>query len=171
MTADCSFCHHIEAGTFDVIATGELSLVVADADPVYRGHLVVVPLRHAPDLASLTTQEWTEMALAAQRADLGIREALGTSVEGTNLVMSNGSVADQGVPHAHLHVIPRQEGDGFEFREDAGRYPLPALTEAERVALSAAVSTSRGACPNRGVHEVRAAGRGIGSVSAPFPPS
>jgi diadenosine tetraphosphate (Ap4A) HIT family hydrolase len=114
-------------------------LVVADAQPINRGHLLVLPVRHAPDLVALTAAEVIEMALAAQRADRAIRSTF-PSVDGTNLVMSNGDAADQGVLHAHLHVIPRLEGDGYEFREDVSRYPLPPLTTDERDALRTAVS-------------------------------
>ena len=139
MADDCAFCRNIGAGTFDVIAAGERVLVVADAQPINRGHLLVLPIRHAPDLVALTADEVIEMALAAQRADRAIRSTF-PSVDGTNLVMSNGDAADQGVLHAHLHVIPRLEGDGYEFREDVSRYPLPPLTADERDALRAAVS-------------------------------
>ena len=82
------------------------------------------------------------MALAARRADRAIRLTLGSVVQGTNLVMSNGAVADQDVPHAHLHIIPRQNGDGYEFREDASRYPIAPLTGEERDGLRAAFRVS-----------------------------
>lgn len=133
----CSFCQNIAEDGFDVVARGARVLAVLDRHPINRGHVLVIPLRHAPDLGSLTADEVTELALVAQAADRAIRDVLAASTTGTNLVMSNGDDADQGTMHAHLHVIPRQPGDGYEFREDATRYPLEPLSDAERDALRA----------------------------------
>ena len=126
MTADhsCDFCAHLAADSFDAVVRGDLVVAVLDSHPINPGHVLVLPIRHAPDLAALDDVEVVELALVAQRADRALRQVLGAAVEGTNLVMSNGAAADQGVPHAHLHVIPRVSGDGYEFREDTSRYPV-----------------------------------------------
>ncbi|SDG88715.1 HIT domain-containing protein [Microbacterium sp. 77mftsu3.1] len=138
----CSFCRNIAEDGFDVVARGERVLAVLDRHPINRGHVLVIPLRHAPDLASLTSDEVIELALVAQAADRAIRDVLAATTTGTNLVMSNGEDADQGTPHAHLHVIPRQPGDGYEFREDATRYPLAPLSDGERAALQSGMNPS-----------------------------
>lgn len=33
--------------------------------------------------------------------------------DGFNILMNNLEVAGQGVLHAHIHVVPRKEGDGI----------------------------------------------------------
>ncbi|MBS3089970.1 HIT domain-containing protein [Candidatus Pacearchaeota archaeon] len=33
--------------------------------------------------------------------------------DGFNVIMNNLSAAGQVIPHAHIHVIPRKEGDGL----------------------------------------------------------
>lgn len=132
---DCIFCHNITTGSFDVVGRGERMLVVLDKQPINRGHVLVLPRRHAQDFSSLTREEVIELAVIAQRADRAIRAVFGGARTGTNLLMSNGESADQGVPHAHLHVIPRDEGDGYEFREDVTRYPLAPINGPEREAL------------------------------------
>ncbi|MBT1595929.1 HIT family protein [Curtobacterium flaccumfaciens] len=131
----CSFCQNIDDDSFEVIAAGDHVIVVADSHPINRGHMLVLPTRHAADFASMTQAEVIEMALVAQQVDRAIRSVFSSAIGGTNVLMSNGREADQGVPHAHLHVIPRQEGDGYEFREDFSRYPLRPLTVTERGAL------------------------------------
>ncbi|VXB60095.1 HIT family protein [Plantibacter sp. T3] len=143
MNADdaCDFCTNIAEGTFDVVARATGVIAVIDRHPINRGHVLVLPTRHAADLAALHQEEITEMAVVAQRADRAIRNVFGDAVEGTNLLMSNGAAADQGVLHAHLHVIPRATGDGYEFREDASRYPLVPLDAAERAALSSELAS------------------------------
>ncbi len=148
----CSFCSAIASDGFDIIAAADAVIVVADRQPINRGHLLVLPLRHAPDLASLTTDEVVEMAVLAQRADQAVRTVFGATTTGTNLLMSNGVTADQGVPHAHLHLIPRQEGDGYEFREDRSRYPLPPLTDREREELQRRIGTDPSHAPRTTPH-------------------
>ena len=39
-----------------------------------------------------------------------------TECLGVNLLLSDGEVAGQEVPHAHFHVIPRGKEDGFGWR-------------------------------------------------------
>ena len=46
--------------------------------------------------------------LAAQR-----RAGLG--LEGTNLLVNDGKAANQHIPHAHMHLIPRRRRDGLRF--------------------------------------------------------
>lgn len=131
---DCSFCEALRGrGDAGVIFEGRSVVVLLDRAPINRGHLLVIPRRHARDLLELTPDEVHEMALCAQRGALALRSTLG--VDASNLVMSNGEAADQDVPHAHLHVVPRQEGDGYTFVEDTSRYPLVPLTGAERADL------------------------------------
>lgn len=147
--ADCTFCRNIAAGSFDVVGSSERALVVLDRQPINRGHVLVLPRRHAEDLASLTEEEVVEVALLAHRADRGVRAVFGDVATGTNLLMSNGASADQGVPHAHLHVIPRQDGDGYEFREDLTRYPLVPLDDSEREGLRRHIDTGHAPSPDR----------------------
>jgi diadenosine tetraphosphate (Ap4A) HIT family hydrolase len=147
--ADCTFCRNIDAGSFDVVGSGPRTLVVLDRQPINRGHVLVLPRRHAEDFASLTEEEVVEVALLAQRADRAVRAVFGDVTTGTNLLMSNGASADQGVPHAHLHVIPRRVDDGYEFREDSSRYPLAPLDDDEREGLRRRIDSERTPTPER----------------------
>ncbi|MFS0730420.1 HIT domain-containing protein [Curtobacterium sp. 1P10AnD] len=147
--ADCTFCRNIADDSFDVVGSSERALVVLDRQPINRGHVLVLPRRHAEDLGSLTEEEVVEVALLAQRADRSVRAVFGDVTTGTNLLMSNGASADQGVPHAHLHVIPRRADDGYEFREDLTRYPLAPLDDDEREGLRRHIDTGHAPSPNR----------------------
>ena len=136
----CGFCAGLQTGALDIIAAGPLVVAVYDRHPINRGHVLVIPKRHAADLSSLTRDELIEVAMVAQRVDRALRTTLGVEVEGTNLHMSNGPAAGQDVMHAHVHVIPRAAGDGLELREDPSRYPRPPLTSAERAEIALALS-------------------------------
>jgi len=58
--------------------------------------------------------------------------------DGINIAMNNDSAAGQVVFHAHIHVIPRFEGDGFQFfpTKDYAPGELEATAEKIRNSLS-----------------------------------
>jgi histidine triad (HIT) family protein len=55
----------------------------------------------------------------------------GMESEGLNVLVSDGRVAGQVIPHLHIHLIPRRGGDGVRLRWTPGSY---AEGEIEQVA-------------------------------------
>jgi diadenosine tetraphosphate (Ap4A) HIT family hydrolase len=119
----CVFCA-ITAGAGEASMVYEDDTVVAfmDLDPVTPGHLLVVPRMHViglEDIDPVTSGHvWTiahELALAVRRSDIRCE---GARCEGINLLLCDGEVAFQTVPHFHLHVIPRYPGDGWTIIPD-----------------------------------------------------
>ena len=112
----CIFCN-ILAGlapaTF--IHRDDLCAAFMDIRPVNPGHVLVVPYKHAALLAELDDGSVGQILKVAQQVDSAIR-ASGIRCEGVNLIISDGAVAGQEVPHVHLHVIPRFREDGHHFR-------------------------------------------------------
>src|SRR5580704_17009285 len=104
---------------FSKIVTGDLPATIIDEDertlafmdiaPATRGHVLVIPRAHSADLLSVSPEDLSAVALAAQRVAQNVRERLGA--EGVNLLNSCGAVAWQTVFHFHVHVIPRYEDD------------------------------------------------------------
>ncbi len=78
-----------------------------DGAPVYLGHLVVEPRRHAPGLADLTDAEAASIGLWAGRGSRALREL------GAEHVYS--AVIGHAVDHLHLHLWPRHPGTPREF--------------------------------------------------------
>ena len=110
-----------------------------DIQPVNPGHVLVVPLAHAADLAALAPETGAQLMRVAQRLAAAVRGAgeqreSGVRCEGVNLLLADGPAAGQEVFHVHLHIIPRYAGDGFGFRSEY-HHP-PARAELERVAAS-----------------------------------
>ena len=93
----------------------ERVLAFLDLNPATPGHLLVVPKRHAPDLAGLDPDDGAHMFRVAQRLAAAVR-ASPVAPEGINLFLADGEVAGQEVFHAHLHVVPRRRDDGFGVR-------------------------------------------------------
>lgn len=84
--------------------------VVLNRFPYINGHLMIVPLRHAPDLAGLGQDELSTMAGLMVRCERAI--AHGMQCMGMNGGWNLGSCAGAGIEgHFHLHMMPRWAGD------------------------------------------------------------
>jgi ATP adenylyltransferase len=105
---DCLFCQWIRAGK----AVQTLGMVAAfnDGYPVTDGHLLVVPLRHTANWLSMTAEELRDGEALIRRLTAQIKKA-DPSVSGFNIGTNIGLSAGQTVFHAHIHLIPRRDGD------------------------------------------------------------
>ncbi len=107
----CVFCQII-AGELpaSVIHRDEICWAFLDIRPVSRGHALVIPIQHAVQLAELDADTRTHLWQIGQRIAAAHRASAIPS-RGHNFVLNDGKAANQTVPHAHLHVIPRAGGD------------------------------------------------------------
>lgn len=74
----------------------------------YLGHLFVEPRRHAPGLADLTAAEARSVGWWSTEASRALRE-----VAGAEHVYA--AVIGDGVPHLHVHLLPRFPGTPREY--------------------------------------------------------
>ncbi len=74
----------------------------------YLGHLLVEPRRHAPGLADLTDAEARRTGWWCTRASQALREAAGAE-------HVYAAVIGDGVPHLHIHLMPRFPGTPREY--------------------------------------------------------
>jgi histidine triad (HIT) family protein len=112
MVDGCVFCS-IVARTAPAERVYEDASVVAimDIHPATAGHVLVIPKTHSRDLWDVDPRE-AERAMAASVRVAGmLRRSLGPA--GINLVHASGAAAWQSVFHFHLHLVPRNEGDGL----------------------------------------------------------
>lgn len=101
--SSCPFC--VKQGTH----SSPQAKAFPDIYPVSRGHYLVVPRKHVASLFDLTeTERAAVWALAAK-----VRASLSRKLRpaGFNIGLNDGAAAGQTVGHAHVHVIPRFEGD------------------------------------------------------------
>lgn len=143
---DCVFCQ-IVAGDApgSIVHRAERSLALMTIGPVNPGHLMVIPLRHAADLAELDEETGGHLMRVAMRMAAALRRS-GVRCEGINLVLADGEAAFQEVFHVHLHVFPRYAGDAFRLDADWTRQPTRAELDeiAGRVRLALAEPTGDG---------------------------
>ena len=122
----------------------ELVVALLDIYPINPGHTLVIPRRHVCAFTELTTQEIQQLVLAGQRIASALKVSL-AHCEGISLLLADGAAAGQEVPHAHLHVIPRRQGDGFGWRLPPGYGPVADRAELETVAAKIRTTLSVGA--------------------------
>src|SRR5262245_1502700 len=84
-------------------------VAVRDGYPVTEGHTLVILRRHVTTLFKLPPDEQANSWIFVGR----VRNVLATrlNVDNFNVGVNDGTLAGQTVPHAHIHIIPRREGD------------------------------------------------------------
>jgi histidine triad (HIT) family protein len=80
-----------------------------DHRPVFKGHTLLIPRRHAVTLPDLPAELRDPFLEAGQRLASAMVEGLGA--QGSFVAMNN--TVSQSVAHLHMHVVPRTKGDGL----------------------------------------------------------
>jgi len=111
MSADCIFCSIVD-GDIPARTVHETDDVLAflDANPLAPGHTLVIPKAHAQNVGDLDDDLASDLFAAV--TELTPRVQAAVDAEGANVGINDGEAAGQEVPHVHVHVIPRFEGDG-----------------------------------------------------------
>jgi diadenosine tetraphosphate (Ap4A) HIT family hydrolase len=102
--SDCRFCEIVCANA-DFVDSSTDAVTLFDAYPSAPGHTLVIPTRHVERLRELEPFEMAAMWAQAHK-QLGRLGACCYTVG-----FNDGVHAGQTVPHVHLHIIPRAEGD------------------------------------------------------------
>ncbi|UQU63967.1 HIT family protein [Couchioplanes caeruleus] len=108
--ADCLFCAIVagEVPAFKVVDSPD-GVGFLDIRPVFKGHVLVVPRPHVPQLVDLPPDLLPGFFALVQRVAAAVPPA--TDAKGTFVAMNN--IVSQSVPHLHAHVVPRTKGDGL----------------------------------------------------------
>ena len=130
----CVFCA-ILAGSLpaSVVMRDAGCTAFMDIQPINPGHVLVVPDDHAASLAELPEGTGARLFRTARKVAAALYGS-GLRCEGINLLLADGEAAGQEVFHAHLHVIPRFEGDGLGLTFGPDYANVPGREELERTA-------------------------------------
>ncbi|MCF0262075.1 MAG: HIT family protein [Sphaerochaetaceae bacterium] len=94
--------------------------VILDINPVKKGHALVISRQPNPNIASCPDDILQHMIVVAKKIDAKQREVLGN--QGSNIIINNDPASGQEVPHLHIHVIPRFEGDNRKHFQEHDKY-------------------------------------------------
>lgn len=121
-----------------VIAESGEAIAILDAFPVARGHSLVLPRAHRERVEEMGAGECAATFELARQVAARLSAVHGDSL----IAVHNGPRAGQEVPHVHVHVVPRSEGDGAgPIHSMFGRAPARAdgaELDAELAAIRAA---------------------------------
>ena len=99
--------------------------VILDLGPASKGHALILPKEHYPNLYELPDELAEKAILLAKKMIVKMTKAL--DCDGFNVVQNNGAPAGQTVFHFHMHLIPRYENDDAGFGWNTGE-----LSEADK---------------------------------------
>jgi histidine triad (HIT) family protein len=94
----------------DIVYEDEVVLAFLDISPVNYGHTLVIPKEPFVNVFDAKPETLSHMMKIGQKIAQTLKVA--GLADGVNLIMNNGAEAGQEVFHAHLHVVPRLDGDG-----------------------------------------------------------
>lgn len=126
---ECIFCKIVRGELpSTTIYEDEGTLAFLDINPVNPGHTLVIPKKHSENIFDISNDDWTAVTKTVHVLAPAIEKA--TATDGININMNNRKHAGQIVGHAHVHLIPRKEGDGLKL------WPQKAYREGEKEAVA-----------------------------------
>jgi histidine triad (HIT) family protein len=92
------------------IAKGEGWASFLDVFPRREGHTLVIPTTPARHLQQLSALESNQLMIGVKETQRILSRYFST--EDFTVLLHDGPLAGQEIPHVHFHVIPRESGDG-----------------------------------------------------------
>jgi diadenosine tetraphosphate (Ap4A) HIT family hydrolase len=102
----CPFCHL--PGQRILLANSH-GIVIRDGFPVTPGHSLIVSKRHIASFFALSEEERNGLLELLNEAKCGLANEF--SPGAYNIGINDGPLAGQTIPHLHIHLIPRYQGD------------------------------------------------------------
>ena len=107
--APCAFCAIATGGDAHFVHEDADVLAFLDRAPLIKGHVLVIPRRHVETFDDLPRDLIAPLFGAVQRVSRSFPSVLGSDGSFTSI----NTRVSQSVPHVHVHVVPRKEGDGL----------------------------------------------------------
>lgn len=93
-----------------VVHETDTTLAFLDANPLAPGHTLVVPKEPYERLRDVPPSVSTDVFDVVRELTPAVEDAV--DADATTIGINDGPAAGQEVPHVHVHVVPRFEGDG-----------------------------------------------------------
>lgn len=140
--APCAFCSIIRGESpAEILFRNDHAIAILDIRPIHRGHVLVIPLRHAENFLEVPPADFEGLFGALRTVTQGMVEAL--RPPGFNVFSNNGTAAGQSVFHFHFHVTPRYHDDNIRFVLELQSYKSNEMSEYGRKIREAIASSDR----------------------------
>jgi len=137
MREGCVFCAVVGGAEHLAVYRDDHVVAFLDHAPVFPGHTLIVPARHYPTIEDMPESEIAPLFLLARRLSIAFRTALGA--DGSFIAVN--TRISQGVPHVHVHVVPRRKGDGL-FSPGHGMWMRRRYADGEAEKIAARLRTA-----------------------------
>lgn len=105
---DCVFCKIISRQIQSkVIQESTHSMAFLDAFPLANGHTLVIPKNHHVKIQDMSAEENSDLFSLVHKVISKVDKLTGATL----VAVHNGKDAGQEVPHVHVHLVPRIDGD------------------------------------------------------------
>jgi diadenosine tetraphosphate (Ap4A) HIT family hydrolase len=105
---ECVYCTLPEIKERQIVEN-ELAWSFLTNIPITPGHTLVIPKRHMSKYEDLTQDEREAVEELRVKIIKALRKTFGA--QGFNFAWNDEKLAGQSIPHFHLHIVPRKEGD------------------------------------------------------------
>jgi len=112
MEKDCPFC--LNNLTSEILLENNFSYAIYDKFPVSKGHILIIPKQHNSNYFDLSLEEQKECLILLNNAKKILDKEF--KPDGYNVGININKDAGQTIWHAHIHLIPRYNGDVEEPR-------------------------------------------------------
>ena len=110
MGDSCPFCEIISTDTTNrIVERNDLAIVIRDGYPITEGHTLIIPKRHIVSFFDTSDSERQALFALIDEAKAYLDKKY--KPDAYNIGINDGASAGQTVPHLHIHLIPRYEGD------------------------------------------------------------
>lgn len=110
---DCIFCQIAQGHVpCKKVFENTDALAFMDAAKDVDGHILVIPKNHCRSILDCDEKTLSSLMEAVRTVCRHLVEHCG--YDGVNLLNASGKSAGQSVPHFHIHIIPRKQGDGID---------------------------------------------------------
>ncbi len=104
----CPFCTNEEVKN-RVIIENNFAFAFPTNTPIVPGHILICPKRHIQYYEEATHEEKEAIEELREKIKDALKKAF--NAEGFNYAWNEEKIGGQSVPHFHLHIVPRKEGD------------------------------------------------------------
>lgn len=105
----CAFCEIAAGAPAHIVHDDDRVVAFLDRAPLVKGHVIVAPRAHVETFDDVPPELIGPIFSVAQLVSRAFPAALGSD----GSFLSINTRVSQTVAHAHVHVVPRREGDGL----------------------------------------------------------
>ena len=138
----CIFCKIVQKKIkTNIIIENDKAMAFLDAYPLSKGHTLVIPKDHYSKIQELDENSSQSLFNILWKITNPIEKAM--RVNSSTIAIHNGKEAGQEIPHVHIHVIPRESGDGagpvhsmFKNKPNVSSFDMSSIVEEITKALT-----------------------------------